>query len=268
MKFSVLMSLYHAEKPEFLRACLQSLQNQTRPADETVIVFDGEIPPELEQIVGDFQAALNVKIVRLPENVGLGKALNFGINHCFHEQIFRMDSDDIALPHRFERQCDFWQKHPEIALLGTQIAEFDTLPEQPHATRTVPQNHAQIVEFAQQRNPFNHMTVAYKKSAVLAVGGYQHHVFMEDYNLWLRMLAHGFQAANLPETLVLARAGNAMLQRRHGWRYVCSEWQLCCLKRALRVQNSVSALYCFVLRSVPRLLPMSCLQKIYSLMRK
>lgn len=268
MKFSVLISLYHAEKADFLRECLRSLQKQTCPADETVIVFDGTISPELEQVVGDFQAALNVKIVLLPENVGLGKALNLGINHCSHEHIFRMDSDDIALPQRFQMQCDFWAQQPEIALLGCQIAEFDALPEQPHATRTVPQHHAQILEFAKQRNPFNHMTVAYKKSAVLAAGGYQHHVFMEDYNLWLRMLAQGFQAANLPETLVLARTGKAMLARRRGWQYVRSEWQLCCLKRALRVQKTAPALYCFVLRSVPRLLPLSCLQKLYSLIRK
>lgn len=110
--------------------------------------------------------------------------------------------------------------------------------------------------------------MAYRKSAVLAVGAYQHHVFMEDYNLWLRMLAHGFQAANLPETLILARTGNAMLQRRRGWQYVCSEWQLCCLKRHLRIQNGLSALYCFVLRSVPRLLPHAWLKWLYSLIRK
>lgn len=117
MKFSVLMSLYHAEKPEFLRECLNSLQAQTRLADEMVVVFDGEIPPELVAVVSDFQAALNIKIVRLPENVGLGKALNFGINHCSHEHIFRMDSDDIALPQRFEQQCAFGNSTPKWLLV-------------------------------------------------------------------------------------------------------------------------------------------------------
>lgn len=268
MKFSVLMSLYHAEKPEFLRECLNSLKTQTCPADEMVMVFDGKISPELETVVQDFQAALNIQIIRLPENVGLGNALNIGINHCLHEIIFRMDTDDIAAPHRFQAQCEYLTAHPEIDLLGAQIAEFDTQPEHANAARIVPQNYTQIIDFSKKRNPFNHMTVAYKKTAVLQAGGYQHHVFMEDYNLWLRMLANGVQAANLPDTLVFARTGAGMLTRRRGWQYIRSEWQLCRLKCRLRVQSAPTALYYFVLRSLPRLLPTSCLQILYSFTRK
>lgn len=268
MKFSVLMSLYHAEKPAFLQECLHSLQAQTHPADEIIIVFDGDVSPELNAVVQNFQAALNIKIVRLPENVGLGKALNIGLTHCYHEIIFRMDTDDIADPNRFALQHDYLTAHPEIGLLGAQIAEFDVQPEHTNATRMVPLSHSQIIEFSKKRNPFNHMTVVYRKSAVEQAGSYQHHVFMEDYHLWLRMLAQGVQAANLPDTLVWARTGTAMIARRRGWRYVRSEWQLCRLKYRLRVQSAPTALYYFVLRSLPRLLPNACLQKIYSFIRK
>lgn len=268
MKFSVLMSLYHAEKPEFLHQCLNSLTMQTLIADEIVMVFDGYIPPDLEAIVQQFQAALNIKIVRLAENVGLGKALNIGLTYCFHEIILRMDTDDIALPNRFALQRSYLIMHPEIDLLGTQIAEFDTHDGNTLKMRIVPQSHLQIIEFSKKRNPFNHMTVAYKKSAVLQAGGYQHHVFMEDYNLWLRMLAKGAQTANLPDTLVLVRTGTTMIARRHGWKYVFSEWQLYHLKCSLHIQSTPTALYYFVVRSLPRLLPILWLQKIYLFIRK
>ncbi|MDO4433503.1 MAG: glycosyltransferase [Alysiella sp.] len=221
--FSVLLSLYHAEKPEYLRACLHSLAIQTLPVAETVVVFDGMISPELADTVNAFQAALNIKIVRLPENVGLGLALQEGIKHCTHEWICRMDTDDIAVPQRFAVQAAYWQRNPDIAVLGGQIAEFDTLPENAQNSRCVPHTHHDIALYARKRNPINHMTVAFKKSAVLAAGNYRHAPLYEDYDLWVRMLQNGCQFANLPETLVYARAGDAMYQRRGGWAYACRE---------------------------------------------
>ena len=111
------------------------------------------------------------------------------------------------------------------------------------------------------------MTVAYKKTAVQQAGGYQHHLYMEDYNLWLRMLAQGATAANLPQTLVHARTGNAMLQRRRGRAYIKSEWQLMRLKHRLRFQAALPALAIFLLRSLPRLLPAKWLGKVYAKLR-
>lgn len=268
MNFSVLMSLYHKEQPENLRQSLASLRDQTRPADEIVLVLDGTITPELTHVIHDFQAALPIKIVPLPHNVGLGKALNTGMEHCTHEWIFRMDTDDIAVPNRFAWQCNFIAQHPDVQLLGGQITEFDTCPEQANHTRTVPQKQPEIHEWAKKRNPFNHMTIAYTRTAVQQVGGYQHHLSMEDYNLWLRMLANGVVAANLPDVLVWARTGEAMLQRRRGWTYVASEWQLFCLKRRLRFQATLPALAWFVLRSAPRLLPETGLQWVYAWLRR
>ena len=101
MKFSVLMSLYHNEAPAHLHACLASLAAQTLPADDIVLVYDGELPVALEAVVQSFQAALPLHIVRLPHNVGLGHALNQGLPHCRHEWVMRMDTDDICLPQRF-----------------------------------------------------------------------------------------------------------------------------------------------------------------------
>ena len=206
------MSVYRREQPAFLHECLQSLHVQTQPAHEIVVVLDGEITQDLQAALDEWRTRLPLKIVPLPQNVGLGKALNAGIEHCTHDYIFRMDSDDIAHPERFALQCAFLQQHPETDLLGGQIAEFDRhIPADSTRMnmRRVPLTHADIVRFSKKRNPFNHMTVAYRKSSLHRVGGYQHHLWMEDYNLWLRMLAAGMQCANLPQILVYARkAGN------------------------------------------------------------
>nr|UOP05713.1 glycosyltransferase [Conchiformibius kuhniae] len=207
------MSLYYREKPEYLRKCLNSLAMQTKAADQIVLVYDGEVGAALEAVVAKF-SDLPLEIVRLPENIGLGRALNVGLDACRHEWVFRMDTDDMCIPERFEKQCAFIETNPEIDLFGGQISEFSHRAEQPDGVRRVPLQHHEICKFAKKRNPFNHMTVAYKKSCVMKAGGYQHHLYMEDYNLWLRMLAQGAQTANLPDALVQVRSGEQMVARR------------------------------------------------------
>ncbi|PIT17480.1 amylovoran biosynthesis protein AmsE [Snodgrassella alvi] len=265
--FSVLLSLYAQEQPGWLSACLDSLCVQSIQAEEIIMVLDGTIGIELQHVLSHYQTRLPLKIIPLPQHVGLGNALNAGLQHCRHEWIMRMDTDDICAPERFAHQWAYIQQHPEIALFSGQIAEFSTTPEHTSAVRQVPLTDSAIRHYAQWRNPVNHMAVAYRKSAVQAVGGYQHHQWMEDYNLWLRLLAAGYPVANLPETLVYARAGHNMHARRRGLRYLSSEWQLLRLKRRLHSQPLLAALSCFALRGSSRLLPTSLLGHLYQHLR-
>lgn len=266
MKFSVLMSLYIKEKPEYLFSSLESLKNQTVQADEVVIVFDGKLTPELEQTVQKFVGILPLNIVRLSENQGLGKALNIGLTHCQHEWVFRMDTDDICVPERFEKQLQFIEKNPDIIIFGGQIAEFGKDIHDIVSYRNVPTEHHAIVQFTQKRCPFNHMTVAYQKSVVLACGGYQD--LQEDYYLWIKLVALGKPVANLPEVLVYARVGNGMVGRRHGLAQAKAEWRLFKLKSQLKLHNTYSGFMIFLLRASSRLLPISWLERIYKMLRK
>ncbi|WP_443091450.1 glycosyltransferase family 2 protein [Basfia succiniciproducens] len=269
MKFSVLMSLYIKEKPEFLRASLQSLVEQTLPADEVVLVLDGEITPELEKVLDEFKEKLPFTFVPLAQNMGLGKALNEGIKVARNEWLFRMDTDDICYPERFAKQAEYIEQHPDVVLFSTQIAEFDNDPAQIISVRRVPVGYEEIVRFNKMRSPFNHMTVAYKKSVLQEVGGYQHHLFLEDYNLWNRIIATGYQVGNLPDILLYARTnGDAMIGRRRGLTYAKSEWKLYKLKRQLHIQGAVSGFLTFLMRTLPRLMPVSLLKNLYKLMRK
>lgn len=178
-----------------------------------------------------------------------------------------MDTDDISIFNRFEKQVQYIIDHPNIDIFSTQVIEFEGNINNVTGTKKVPLRHVEIIKFAKWRSPFNHMSVAYKKSVIDAVGGYQHHTLMEDYNLWLRVLAAGYQSANLEESLVLVRAGEAMVKRRRGLIYAKSEWQLFKLKQKLKFQSSFSAFYTFIFRFLPRLLPSSILIKVYALLR-
>ena len=172
--FSVLMSLYAREQPEYLRQCLASLAAQTLPPNEIVLVYDGGLPESLEAVVASFSGSLPLKIVRLPQNVGLGRALNAGLQECAHEWVCRMDTDDICHPERFARQLAFVVVHSELDVCGSQIDEFEHTPADAAHSRRVPCTHEEIARFAKSRNPINHMTVCYRKSAVLSAGNYQH----------------------------------------------------------------------------------------------
>lgn len=262
------MSLYSKEKADYLSASLESLQKQTRLANEIVLVFDGEVSENLETVVQNFSKKLPLVVVRLPQNVGLGRALNEGLKHCSNEWVLRMDTDDICLPDRFEKQIAFIQENPDVVLFSSQVEEFDETMSYSFGTKRVPVSCEEIYSSALLRNPFNHMAVAYKKSVIEQVGGYQHHLYMEDYNLWLRVIAQRYKVYNLPEILVKVRSGTAMYARRKGLDYIKSELQLARLKTHLKLQSVSTATIYFIMRALPRLLPKSLLGKLYKQLRK
>lgn len=270
--FSVLMSLYYKESPLFLNDCFESIWiKQTVKPDEIVLVLDGPVGTELQKCVDSWKDQIgdNLKIVPLSKNIGLGMALNEGLKHCSNEWVFRMDTDDICVEKRFEYQLQFIKDNPNVVLFGGQILEFDQNVDHADKLKSAPEKYTDILSFSKKRNPFNHMTVAYKKSIILSLHGYQHHLFMEDYNLWLRVISKGHEVANLSQVLVYARVGNGMHARRRGSEYIKSEKQLLNLKMALKTQSLISAYITFILRSLFRFLPSNLLGFIYNnLLRK
>lgn len=227
MGYSVLMSVYIKEQPDSLKEALGSVFDQTLPPGEVVVVKDGPLTEELEQVLAFYQKKeLILKVVVLEQNMGLGKALQVGLEHCRFELVARMDTDDICKPDRFEKQVDFMKIHSDISVVGTWIEEFSECKEKIESIRELPLEHKQLLKFMKWRNPFNHMTVMFRKKDVEAVGSYQPFYLLEDYYLWNRMANAGFKFANIGESLLWARGGYNMLQRRGGLRYVISEYHL------------------------------------------
>lgn len=218
-KYSVLMSLYDGENPSFLRPSFDSMLNQTVQPDEIIIVLDGPINQKLQEIVDEYKEAFSeiVKIVPLKENVGLGKALNKGLKNCSNELVARMDTDDISLASRCEKQLHVFNNYPNLTIVGTNTDEFSDDPSKIISSRVVPSDYHEIVKFSKTRNPFNHPTVMYKKSDVLESGGYGDFRRNQDYELFVRMLNEGYQAKNIDESLLLFRANEDNLKRRKSW---------------------------------------------------
>ena len=221
MKFSVLMSIYNKENPTYFKECLESIFQQTLKADEIVLVKDGEISPALEYIIETYNDRLPLKIIGLPQNIGLGPALNIGIEHCTHELILRMDTDDFSLPERFFHQVKFMTENPDISVSSAWIEEKDELLEETLFLKKLPISHSDLKEFSKKRSPINHPVAALRKSDVLASGGYPP-IFPEDFALWSKMFVDGRRFANIPEVLLYMRTGKNFLKRR-GWNFFKGE---------------------------------------------
>ena len=215
------MSVYFKEKPEFFDKALESIYNQTVKADEWVIVKDGEISQELQDVIEKYKQLddVNIKEVPLEENKGLGIALSIGVPECSNELIARMDTDDIAVPNRFELQLDEFEKNPDLDICGGQIIEFETDENTSVAERRVPLTHDEIVQFQKRRSAFNHMTVMYKKSKVLEAGNYKDCPLMEDDMLWVDMILAGAKCMNVEPYLCNVRTNRDMIARRGGLKY-------------------------------------------------
>ena len=219
--YSVLMSVYAGERAEYLERAARSMLKQTVPPREFVLVCDGPLSLELEKIIAKLtrEWPQTMTILRLPEQKGLGIALREGVLACRCGIVARMDSDDIALPQRMELQLAALEENLELAALGGQIEEF--FEENTWGNRGVPLSPEKVRNRAAFRNPMNHMTVTFRREAVLAAGNYMDFDRFEDYHLWARMLGQGMKLANLPQVLVRARVNDGTYARRGGWRYFC-----------------------------------------------
>ena len=222
--YSVLMSVYYKEKPEWLEMAMDSIWNQTVCTDDFVLVCDGPLNTALDAVIEKMESEHpELKVVRLEKNSGLGNALNIGMKCCKHDLIARMDSDDISRQDRVEKQIGILNSDKSISICSGVVEEFTDYPEKIEARRVVPEKHDEIMIFAKKRNPFNHPCVMYKRSEVEAAGGYQDFYLLEDYYLWIRMLQNGVKGYNIQEPLLWMRAGSDMYRRRAGIRYARSQ---------------------------------------------
>lgn len=254
--FSVLMSVYKSENAEYLTQALDSILNQTVIPNEIVIVEDGKLTGELYDVLNQYEKRYtNIKRVSFSVNRGLGLALRDGVLACSNELIARMDTDDIALPMRFEKQLEYLEKNPQISLLGTGIEEFSSAPELPDSKTILPAKHEDIVKFSKKRNPFRHMTVMFKKSSVLNSGNYRDFLWFEDYDLWVRIIVNGYKCANIPEILVSVRADQNMFARRGGWAYLQQDLKFQIYLYKLHFINWTGFLFNVGVRGIVRMIP-------------
>lgn len=266
--FSVLMSIYFKENPQHFHACMKSIwDEQSLKPTEIILVEDGPLTEELDDAIAIWKKKLGkiLNIIKLDKNQGTGKAKNLGLINCQYEIVFIVDTDDICVSNRFEKQMKCFVEDKDLTIVGGQITEFIDDIFSPTGMRVVPTDNESLRHYAQKKSPFNNMSIGYRKSKIIEVGGYKHHLWMEDYNLFLRVIAKGYKIKNLDDVLVYARIDNGMHARRKGIEYIRSEKQLLDLKLKLNLQNPISAYSLFLIRSCFRLLPASILGKFYNI---
>jgi len=270
MKFSVLLSIYHKEKPDYFDRCMRSIwEEQSVQPDEIVLVQDGPLTESLYHVIEKWKKVLHrsLVVIKLKENAGLGKALNIGLKQCRYDLVARMDTDDISLPDRFETQLKMFETN-NIDICSAWVGEFHDNESEIVSYRKVPQNHNEIIHFAKKRNPINHPAVMYKKSKVLEAGGYKTMTGFEDYYLWARMILSGARFYNIQKPLVNMQTGESQLQRRRGISYAKDEIRFQRRLVMLKFITYREFLSNISLRFIARTVPSSITKFIYSYLRR
>ncbi len=219
MKYSVLMTVYKKDNPEYFKKSILSILNQTVITNDFVIVKDGPITQELQEVIDCFDIEYPglINQVNLKQNVGLGLALNEGLKVCSNDIVARMDADDISVNSRCEQQLREFELDNELDIVGCSVNEFIEDEDNIICTRLVPITHEDIYEFAKQRDPSNNPTVMYRKSKVLSSGGYSDLRKNQDTDLWIKMLMNGCKGKNLDKALFLFRFEEETYKRRKSW---------------------------------------------------
>lgn len=231
--YSVTMSVYGKEQPDFLRLSIKSIVEQSHRTNDFIIVCDGELTDGLNNVLDDAQREYpdTVRVIRTKKHVGTAASANMALKLCKNEYIGKMDSDDIALPHRFEMQLRRMMLHPELDIIGGYIEEFDSDSGNAISVRKVPLSNDAVHRFAKRRNPFNNPTLLFKKSAALASGGYSEDLARcEDYDFVVKMLADGAVGGNIPQVVLKYRITEENYRRRRNFAntkaFIAVRWRI------------------------------------------
>ena len=265
--FSVLLSVYHKEKPEFLEKSIESIYfNQTLKPNEIVLVEDGPLTNELYNSIEKLKNKIGTSIFKtvvLEKNMGLGNALKIGIEKCSNELIARMDTDDISYSNRFEKQVNFFKENLDTDVLGTFMSEFVGNTNNIICIKDAPNNETDLKKYMKLRDPVNHPSVMFKKSKVLEAGNYKEIFLNEDSYLWGRMLSKGCVFKNIQEPLVYFRTTDDTYKRRGGWKYVKAEYGLQKEFLKLGIINKIEFIRNITLKNIVRLIPNQLRKFIY-----
>lgn len=223
-KYSILMSVYAKEKPEWLQFSIESILKQNVKPNEFVIVEDGVLPKELNAVINNFTIKHKnlFNVIKLKKNIGLGPALKVGIENCHNELIARMDSDDYSVPERIEEQLKILEKNPNLDIIGSTVNEFEDDIKHTISIVSLPEKHDDIINYAKKRCPFRHPSLLYKKTAVINAGNYRDYHLCEDYDLYTRMLQNGSKCYNIQQPLTYMRVDKNFYKRRGGIKYLKS----------------------------------------------
>lgn len=215
-KYSVLMTVYAKERPEYLKEAIDSMLNQTIKPSEFVLVEDGPLNNGLYEVIEGFKKKSIFKVVTLKKNQGSGPASAVGIEACSNEWIARLDSDDYSVADRIEKQFALLDKKPKLNVIGANIIEIQTENPDNQQKVILPAENDEIRRFTGRRCPFRTSAILFKKDIVLEAGNYRAFHRVEDYDMFARLVAEGAVCANVQEFLSYMRIDKDYYKRRGG----------------------------------------------------
>lgn len=181
---SVIMPSYNSKK--YIKKAIDSVLEQTYSNFELIIV-DGNSTDGTLDILDEYKKQdRRIKVIQ-DEGRGIGAALQLGCQIASGKFIARMDSDDIAINTRFEKQLKIFHFIPNLILVASPVIyinEDDSIVGYsfPYTNKRIIQEKVYLIA---------HPTVMMKKDAYVKAGGYQPLLRAEDYFLWNRMRLMG-----------------------------------------------------------------------------
>lgn len=212
------MTVYAKDNVKWLKQAIDSILDQTYQPNEFLIVKDGPLTEQLDAVISEYSDKESdlIRVEALPQNVGLGAALNYGVTHCQYEYIARMDADDISAPERCETILTYMQKNPDVSIVGCNADEFSGDIQNVVAHVILPQTAETAYRFAKKRVPIRHPSIIFKKRDILQVGNYKSLKRSQEYDLVVRILMAGKKVSNVPQVLFYIRVDDNFYTRRGG----------------------------------------------------
>lgn len=208
-KISVIMSVYNDER--FLDKSISSILGQTFPDFELIIINDGSTDNSLEIIKKYQRIDKRIILIENKRNIGLTKSLNKGIRMAKGKYIARMDSDDIAIKERLQIQYGYLEKNKDTFLIGGGAVNVNKKGERLTIFRPI-SDKKRLEEKLKKRNAIYHPTIMFRNQGNVF---YREKMwYIEDYDLYLRLLSDNKKIVNLKDILIFHRISSDSISIR------------------------------------------------------
>lgn len=259
------MAVYASEKAVYLNKAFESIWvNQILKPTQVIVIEDGKLPKELSEVIKKWENLIGRAYYRVvnEENIGLTKSLNKGLRIVTGDYIARMDSDDISMPDRLKHQKEFLDNHPEVAIVGGSLQEFDE-ENDCLGVRKYPKTNDDVLKYIHRASPLAHPTVMMRREIFDNGLRYDEcYRTSQDIALWFDALAAGYKIGNLSEVTLKFRRNGDVYKRRSRKKAV-NEFKIY-MRGIYRLNGIFTYKYIYPLaRFVFRMMPVGVVRWIY-----
>jgi len=214
IKVSIIMACHNSST--YLNEAINSVLKQTLGDLELILIDDFSTDNTLE-IAKRYQVQDGrISVISLPVNSGPAAARNAGIRAARGEWLGILDSDDVAMPSRFEAQMRLADSDKDLIMIGSSLISIneDGIELKAHE---YPIDHQKLINRLYTQQPFPpHSSMVYRKDAVKMLGAFNpRYLQSEDYDLWLRLSEIG-KVASINKPFVKIRKHEQNISHSEG----------------------------------------------------